>query len=221
MSLGIIRVLGIILFIYLVWRNLRVSYEENNIVTYSWVSLLGFFIGGRVVYGLVNFGVWNDSWLSWFSVWDKPGMDYVGGFFALMLVSFIFSKINSWKFIPFCEDILSSFLYLLTFLMADEFIRARFDLRVGVYLLFLIFTIFFMKLIKKKYRSFVWYRSGKKGFIFLMTGFLSFLILGLLGFYFRINLIYSILYWVVSLISLTGLCILGEVFNFLMVNKRK
>ncbi len=221
MSLGIIRVLGIILFVYLTWRNLRGSYEEGKVVTYSWVALLSFFIGGRITYGLVNFGVWNDSWLSWFSVWDKQGMDYVGGFFALMLVNFIFSKVNGWKFIPFCEDSLSSSLWFLVILMADEFIRTKFDLRVGVYLLFLVLIMLFMNLVKKKYRSFVWYRSGKKGFAFLVTGFLSFLILGFLGFYFKNNLVYSILYWVVGLISLVGLCILGEVFNFLMVNKRR
>lgn len=221
MSLGIIKILGIILFVYLTWRNLKDSYEEDKIVTYSWVALLGFFIGGRITFGLINFGVWNDSWLSWFSVWDKPGMNYVGGFFALMLVNFVVSKINSWKFIPFCEDGLSNSLWFLTFLIADEFIRTKFDLRVGVYLLFLILMVFFVSLVKKKYRSFVWYRSGKKGFAFLATGFFAFLILGFLGLYFNIGLIYPILYWIVGLTSLIGLFILGEVFNFLVVNKRR
>jgi hypothetical protein len=213
MSLGIIRILGIILFIYLTWRNLKDSYEEDKIVTYSWVALLGFFIGGRITFGLVNFGIWNDSWLSWFSIWNKPGMDYVGGFFALMLVNFIVSKINSWKFIPFCEDGLSNSLWFLMFLIADELIRTKFDLRVGIYLLFLILMMVFVNLVKKKYRSFVWYKSGKKGFTFLATGFLAFLILGFLTMYFRINLAYSILYWIISLISLVELCILGEVYE--------
>ena len=221
MNLGILRIIGIILFAYLTWRNLRYNYEEDKIVTYSWISLLSFFIGGRITYGLVNFGVWNDSWLSWFSVWDKPGMDYIGGFFALILVNFIFSRINNWKFIPFCEDALFNSLLFLSFLISDEFVRSRFDLKVGIYLLFLILMMVFVSLTKKKYRSLVWYKSGKKGFAFLATGFLAFLILGFLGFYFKVNLIYSILYWIISLISLTGLCILGEVFNFLVVNKRK
>jgi hypothetical protein len=221
MSLGIIRVVGIILFVYLIWRNLRGSYEEDKVVTYSWLALLGFFIGGRITYGLVNFGVWNDSWLSWFSIWNKPGMDYIGGFLAMIIISFIFSKINSWKFIPFCEDILSGFLWFLMFLMVDELVRTRFDLMIGAYLLFLILVTLFLDFAKKKYRSFVWYKSGKKGFAFLTTGFLSFLILGFLGLYFRIKLAYSILYWIISLISLVELCILGEVFNFLTINKRR
>ena len=95
MSLGIVRVLGIILFAYLTWRSLRENYEEDKIVTYSWVALLSFFVGGRIVYGLVNFGVWNDSWMSWLSVWDKPGMSYVGGALVLLLINFIFSKHNT------------------------------------------------------------------------------------------------------------------------------
>jgi hypothetical protein len=221
MNLGILRILGIILFAYLTWRNLKDSYEEDKVVTYSWVALLGFFIGGRITYGLVNFGVWNDSWLSWFSVWNKPGMDYIGGFLSLMLVNFIFSKINSWKFISFCEDGLTSSLWLFLFLIGDEFVRTKFDLKIGIYLLFLVLMMFLVNLFKKKYRAIVWYKSGKKGFAFWATMFLSFLILGFLGVYFKVNLAYSILYWVISLISLVGLCILGEVFNFLVINKRR
>ncbi len=221
MNLGIVRVLGIILFVYLTWRNLKDSYDEDKIVNYSWIALLVFFVAGRVTYGLVNFGVWNDSWMNWFSVWDKPGMNYIGGFLGLMLVNFIFSRVNSWKFIPFCEDGLINTLIFLTFLMIDEFMRATFDLRVGVYSLLLILMLFAAKLAKKKYRSLVWYKSGKKGFAFLMTSFLVFLALGSLEMVFKNNIIYSITYWILSLISLVGLCILGEVFNFLMVNKRK
>ena len=221
MSLGIIRILGIVLFAYLTWRNLRENYEEDKIVTYSWLALLGFLIGGRITYGLVNFGVWNDSWASWFSIWNKPGMDYVGGFLTLILTSTIFSKVNNWKIIPFCEDGLINDLILLSFLIADEFVRTKFNLMIGAYLLFLILMVFLVKAIKKKYRSFIWYKSGKKGFTFLATMFLSFLILGFLRMFFQTNIIYSILYWIISLISLTGLCILGEVFNFLIFNKRK
>ena len=221
MNLGILRIIGIILFAYLTWRNLRYSYEEDKVVTYSWVVLLTFFVGGRIAYGLVNFGIWNDSWLNWFSVWNKPGMDYVGGFLALILANFIFSRMNGWKFIPFCEDTLTNSLFLLVFLMGDEFLRTKFDLRVGFYLLFLVLMMFLMAFFKKKYRSWVWYKSGKKGFAFLATAFISFLILGFLGLYFKVALFYSILYWVISLISLVGLCILGEVFNFLIINKRR
>jgi hypothetical protein len=213
MSLGIVRVLGIILFAYLTWRNLRENYEEDKIVTYSWVALLSFFVGGRIIYGLVNFGVWNDSWMSWFSVWNKPGMDYTGGFLALFIASIVFAKMNSWKIIPFCEDGLINELVLLIFLTIDELIRTKFDLKIGVYLLFLILMTFFVNFIKGKYRSLVWYKSGKKGFTFLSTMFLSFLILGFLGLFFQLNIIYSILYWVISLISLVELCILGDVYE--------
>lgn len=221
MNLGIIRVIGVLLFVYLMWRNLRENYEEDKIVTYSWIALLGFFVGGRITYGLVNFGVWNDSLVSWFAVWDKPGINYIGAVLGLMLVNFLFAKANNWKIIPFCEDGLVNSLLLLVFLIVDEFVRSRFDLKAGVYVLFLILMIFVAGLAKKKYRSLVWYKSGKKGFAFLSTSFLSFLLLGLLGLYFQISLVFSILFWLASLISLVGLCILGEVFDFLMVNKRK
>ena len=221
MNLGILRIIGIILFAYLTWRNLRDSYEEDKIVSFSWMGLLGFLVGGRITFGLVNFGVWNDSWTSWFSVWDKPGMDYIGGFLSLLFISFVLAKLNSWKFIPFAEDLLINILLLLGFLIGDEFLRTKFDLKIGAYLLFLILMILLAKWFKKKYRSFVWYKSGKKGFAFLMTGFVTFLMLGFLALLFKISLIYSIFYWVLALISLVGLLFLGEVFNFLAINKRK
>ena len=221
MSLGIIRVLAIILFVYLTWRNLRENYKEDEVVNYSWVALLGFLVGGRITYGLVNFGVWNDSWLSWFSVWNKPGMDYVGGFLSLMLVNFVFSKVNNWKFIPFCEDTLVNSLWLIMVLMVDELVRSKFDIKVVAYLLLLGVLVFSAVWAKKKYRSLVWYKSGKKGFAFLMTGFLAFLGLGLFGWFFKIALAYSILYWLIGLIYLVGLFILGEVFNFIAINKRR
>jgi hypothetical protein len=211
MNLGILRILGIFLFVYLTWRNLKEDYEEDKLVTYSWVALLGFLVVGRVTYGLVNFGVWN-HWIDWFSVWNKPGMDYVSGFLAIILVNFLFSKLNNWKFWPFCEDSLNGILIFLGFLLGDEFLRTKFDLQVGVYLLLIVLMIFFLKLAGNKYRALVWYKSGKKGFAFLATVFLGFLALGLITFYFKVNLIYSIIYWVVSLLSIVRLCILGEVF---------
>ena len=219
MSLGIIRVLGIVLFAYLTWRNLRDNYQEDKLITYAWLALLGFLVGARVTYGLVNFGVWNDSWISWFSVWDKPGMSYVGGFLSLLLVNLWFCRANSWKFIPFCEDGLVNTLWLLILLILDEFVRTRFGLETGFYLLFLILMLAITIWGKKKYRSLVWYKSGKKGFAFLMTGFLAFLVLGLMGLYFKQNLSFSIVYWILSLTSLVYLFILGEVFNILNINK--
>lgn len=221
MNLGILRIIGIILFVYLTWRNLRDNYEENKVVVYSWVALLGFFVIGRATYGLINFGIWNDNWTSWFSVWNKPGMSYVGGFVGLILVNFVFSRLNSWKFIPFCEDNLVNSLIFSFLIMFDEFIRTNFDLRVGLYLFILLLMIFYAKLMKNKYRSLVWYRSGKKGFAFLSTISLSFLLLGFLEILFHTNIAFSVIYWIISLISLAGLCILGEVFNFLTINKRR
>lgn len=219
--MGIIRFFAILLFAYLTWRDLRDNYEENSVVSYCWMALLLFFISGRITYGLVNYGIWNDNWSSWFSIWQKPGISYVGAFGGLLLANFIFSKIKNWKFVPFCEDNLKNALLLLFFLLLDELVRSNFDLKVGSYLIFLVLTLIYMNIAKIKYRSLVWYKSGKKGFAFLSTLFLSFLILGFIEIAFHSNIFFSIIYWIISLISLTGLCILGEVFNFLSINKRR
>ncbi|MDD4937737.1 MAG: hypothetical protein PHX34_01840 [Candidatus Shapirobacteria bacterium] len=220
MSLGIIRILGIILFLYLTWRNLRGNYLEGKLITFSWLSLLGFFVFGRVGFGLLNWGVWR-NWQDWLLVWQKPGMDYLMATLGFILVSFWFGKVNQWKFFAFLEDNLRNFLVFLSILMVDELVRSRFDIKVMAYLVIFLIAYLVSWWLFKNYRSFVWYRSGKKGFVFLFTTFLINLLVALVLFWKQDKLILIILSLLVSLISLTGLFILGEVFQPLMFNKRR
>jgi len=221
MMLAILRVVAILVFAYLTWRNLKDNYQEETLVTYSWLALIIFFIVARVGYGLINFGVWNDSWINWFTVWNKPGMDYTSGFLGLMLFSFWFSKLNNLKVWPFAEDVIVNVLIFLSVLMADEVIKSKFNLKVGILLLFLILMAFFAKFIKGKYRSLVWYKSGKKGFGFFTTCALGFLLLSILGILFKFDLWVIIIHAILSLISFFGILILGEIISPLSINKRK
>lgn len=211
MSLGILRILGILVFLYLIWRNLKDNYDSQKIISYSWLSLLGFFIVGRIFFGLINWGVWNTNLLDWVSVWNKPGMSYIGGFLGLGLISWIYCRTQQWKFLAFMEDVMKPVLILLWFLIADEWLRAKFDLKVLIYLLILIVVYFISVWVSKRYRSFVWYKSGKKGFVLLFVNFLFFLMLAIDLIVFKENLINVILASIISLISVLGLFILGKV----------
>ena len=61
-------VVGMILFLYLTWRNLREDYKEGVLVSFSWLALLAMVLGGRLLYGLLNWGVWNDNWMDWINM---------------------------------------------------------------------------------------------------------------------------------------------------------
>ena len=106
-------------------------------------------------------------------------------------------------------------------LMIDEVVRTKFSIQVLAYMMVFMVAYIVSLRLSKKYRSFVWYRSGKKGFVFLVTSSLIFLMTTGILFWFRDKLFLVILSGLISLISLVGLFILGEVFQSLSVNKRR
>jgi len=217
MVLGIFKFIGAVLFLYLTWRNLRENYQEEKLISYSWLALLAFMVGGRVVFGLVNWGVWNDNLTDWLSVWQKPGFNYGGGIGAMLLVTGWYCKAYDWKLWSFLEDMTPTIYLLGVFLMAEEWVRSGFGIGAGVYMLAAVLGWTIVRLVLKKYRSFSWYKSGKKGFGFFFTNMVVCLILALVGEIILKDLLIAVIFLILGLISMTGLFILGEVFNSLLV----
>ena len=76
--------------------------------------------------------------------------------------------------------------------------------------------------IVKKYRSMVWYKSGKKGFVFFFVNGIVWLLISGVSYYFQEPWWILAISGALSLISWCGLFILGEVFtNLSVVNKRR
>ena len=173
--------------------------------------MLGFLVFGRLAYGLINWGVWNDDLVDWISVGTKPGMSYIGGYLGLLLVSWWFVKKEQWKFFNFVEDWIRPFLVMVGIFMVDELVRSKFSWEPILFLVLIILVFPLFIFVTKRYRSFVWYRSGKKGFALLSLNFLFFLGLIPVLILFKDNLVNIILSVIISLISLIGLFILGEV----------
>jgi hypothetical protein len=211
MTLGILRILGIIVFVYLIWRDLKDDYNEQKIIGYSWLALIGFLVLGRIFFGLIHWGVWNINVIDWLTVWNKPGMSYIGGYLGLALVTWIYGKKQQWKILAFMEGVLKPVLVLMGFLIIDEWLRSKMDWRILIYLLIIVVAYIVSIWVGKRYRSFVWYKSGKKGFVFLFINFLTFLLLVIDLIIFKENIINIILASIISLISICGLFILGEI----------
>lgn len=211
MNLAIIRILGLVLFLYLSWRNLKDSYPDQKVITFSWFSLLLFLVFGRLIYGLIHWGIWNNDLSDWISIFNKPGNSYIGGYLGLVLSVWLFGRKQQWKFMSFMEDTLRPFIVMSGFFMLDEFFRSKFALEPLVYFGLLALIFVFSGWIAKRYRSFVWYKSGKKGFVLLASNFLFFLTLVPVLILFKESVINIVLASVISLISLIGLFILGEI----------
>ncbi|MDP4009443.1 MAG: hypothetical protein Q8P53_00460 [Candidatus Shapirobacteria bacterium] len=221
MILGIFRILGIILFLYLTWRNLREDYREEDLISYSWLSMLAFFLGGRLIFGLMNWGIWNENYYDWINFWQKPGISFTGGYVVFLIISYLVANQRGWKLLTLAEDIINSFMVFISLIFLEEVFKSNFDLKSVSLFLALIFGWFLTSRVKKKYRSFVWYKSGKKGFAYFFANFIIMFLLGLILFWFKEDMVYPILYLSGSLIFLIGLFILGEVFEPLQILGRK
>jgi len=210
MSLGIFRIIGLIVFMYLLWRMLRGEYEDQKIINYTWVALLGFLVGGRIVYGLINWGVWNDSWTDWLSVWSKPGTNYLGSFIGLVLASWLMAVYNQWRFLSLMDDIIKPSLIYFSLVMVDEAVRTNFYIKPLLLWGILILDIFFVGWLRKRYRSFMWYKSGKKGFVLLFNNIWLFFAIAITLVIIKDSLVSIVLASVISLISVIGLYILQK-----------
>ena len=210
MSFGIFRTIGLIIFMYLLWRDLRDNYGDEKIINYAWIALAGFLVGGRITYGLVNWGVWNDSFFSWISVWSKPGTNYLGSYIGLVIVSWLVASKKQWKFLPLLDDIVRPTLVFSCLLMVDEWVRSNFSIKTLVYLVLLVLDVLLVNWLKKRYRSFTWYKSGKKGFVLLFNNLFFFLAVFVVLILFKDNWISMVLALIISLISGVGLYILKK-----------
>jgi len=190
MYLTIIKVIGTAVYMYLVWRKLRQDYKSREVVGYLWLVMIGFFLGGRLVFGVLNWRLWQ-NWWDWLLFWKNPGINYLGAYGGWLWVTYWMAKNFDWKIYPLLEDLTKTTLLLFIFYV---FGKPNFLVMLsGTYLL----TVW----LEKKYRSFGWYKSGKKGFAWLAAN----LFLGV----FLAIITGQWLYLIISLLSLVGLVILG------------
>ena len=189
--LGILTIIG---YLYLSWRILRDNYREEDIVAFSWVALLLFFIGGRLVYGFVHWSEWVGRGIVWLEFWKINEINIWGGALFWLAFALLISKDKNWKVWAFLENLLFSLCFLLTMsgiITQNWFLVGSLGGAMGSSLA-----------LKNKYRSLLWYKSGKKGFLFFWY-FLNFwLILAIL----------TRQWWllVLSLLFGVGLYILGD-----------
>ena len=189
--LGTVTIVG---YLYLSWRTLRENYQEEDIIAFSWVALLFFLVGGRLTYGFWHWGDWMGRWITWLEFWKINQLNIWGGGALWLSFALLISKDKGWKVWAFLENSLISFWFLLT--MFGVIIR---DWKLVVALAGALGLSF---VLKKRYRSITWYKSGKKGFLFFWFFFCFWLIFAII----------SKIWWLLglSLLFASGLFILGN-----------
>ena len=189
----ILGILGVVGYLYLSWRTLRESYQEEDVVAFSWVALLLFLVGGRLSFGLLHWGIWNDNPGAWLEFWKMGEMSLIGAGVLWAAFALLIIRDKEWKIWPFFEDVLPSFWFLL---MIFGLISANW-----MFILALVGAMILTLPMKKKYRSLQWFKSGRKGFLFFWFSIWFWLIFGII----------TKLWWLsgISLLFVGGLFMLG------------
>lgn len=210
--MNILGIIGSCIYLYLIWRNLRDDYKNEDLVSYSWLSLLAFLVGGRLMFGIVNWGVWNENWLNWLSFWNKPGFNYVGAIIGWILLTVGYCRNFGWKMWSLFEDVIGIMYIYLALMMLAEAVANRFSLFWITLMMVWLIALALKRMVITRYRSFAWYASGKKGFAFFFANvFLGILLVAWFYLVARAGIILSVLPLSISLFSVAGLLVLGEI----------
>jgi hypothetical protein len=193
----IVGILGSVIYLYLMWRGLRDGYREEDAAAFGWVSLLAYLIGSRLAYGFINWGVWAGNPTGWLEFWKMGESNIIGGYLLWIFIGWLVATDRGWKFFAFAEDNLGFLLWLNGIFLG---VAGKWW-EVLMLLVVALITWWF----KGRYRSFVWYKSGRKGFLFLAANIMVFI---------GLCLIYRNIYYLIpALICGVGLGILGSERN--------
>lgn len=190
----ILGVFGVLLYLYFTWRTLRENYREEDLIAFSWVALFIYLFVGRIVYGLWHWGIWVETPGSWFEFWKISEIDMIGAYGGWLLFAVLIAKDKGWRLWSFLEDSIWGLWWLI--------LTTSVELRGWGVAIALAVAIILTVIVKGKYRSFTWYKNGKKGFLYFWFLMIFFLVLGpILG-----------KYWlsIFSLIFGAGLFMLGD-----------
>lgn len=198
----------VFLYLFLVWIFLAKDYGQQETVGLSVGTILAFLVGGRLTYIFLNFDKFGFDIGSWFIPGSLEEINYLAGIasmFVYVLTACHNSRLSTWYFLERFVFPVSIVAFLINFSLFIGSTRTIFLGRTVVFLVIIVSA----KLLSG-YRSFVWYGSGKAGFLFFIAVAEYFLLSIILAF-----LLADFSYWqlvvnvVILLVSLVGVYLLS------------
>jgi len=159
---GVFSALAFLLGSFLLWRNLRGDFEEEEILSFSiFLPLLTIF-GARLIFLLTNPAFLVNP-KAWFLLRVFPGFSFFGAVSSGIFASFFWAKKKSWDFWVLADNLIIVFFLTLFLLSLEMFISGGeiFFLALTLFSFFCLLLSFFFN---RNYRKFIWYKSGKPGF---------------------------------------------------------
>jgi len=196
-----------VVFLYNSWKGLHEDCGSQNTIGFSWMLILVMILVGRM-FG----GGWKSGgpWWQILAVWNYMKIQYLAGLIAGVITTLLIANQKKWKTWLILEDLTPGFLLFLGVMYIGDILKEM-SLYNLVKLGIIVFVYWWARWLLGKYRSFVWYRSGKKGFIFFAVSMVVLLLLAANAFFLQNGTYLPFLYLGMGLLSLIGLYILGRV----------
>lgn len=203
----ILLIIATVVFLYNSWKGLHEDCGSQNTIGFSWVLVLVIILVARM-FG----GGWKSDgpWWQILAIWKYLKMNYFVGLIAGVLTTIMIANQKKWKAWLILEDLTPGFLLFLLIMYLNNII-GKFDLAELIKFGIVFFAYFWQKHLVKRYRSFVWYKSGKKGFVFFAVSTVVLFLMALNAFFLQNGTFQAFSYLGGSLLSLSGLYILGKV----------
>jgi len=201
----LVLLIAVVVFVYTVWKELHDDLGSQKVIGFGWLLVVTLILTGRA-FG----GAWSVL-LPWsvLMVWRQMSMNYLVALIIGIIMCALVARKENWKLWAVLEDITTGFLvFQMILYMADMIWSFSYGLLVKT-MIVLLAAIWSLKL-KKKYRSIVWYKSGKKGFVFFAVSTVVLLLMAVSAFCLKNGTYVPYLYLGASLISGLGLYMLGK-----------
>lgn len=203
----IFLIIAVVVFLYNSWKGLHEDCGSQNVIGFSWLLITVVILTSRI-FG----GGWKSDgpWWQILAVWRYLKMNYLAGLIGGVLTTIMVAGQKKWKTWLILEDLTPGFLLFLIIMYLGN-ISDNMGISGLIKLGIVFLAYFWQRWLTKKYRSFVWYKSGKKGFVFFAVSAVVLLLMAVNAFFLQNGGYQAFLYLGVGLLSVMGLYILGKV----------
>lgn len=191
-SFGLLLGVGFLVGSFVLWRRLRSEYDEEDLLTLSLFLALSGLLGGRLIAIVADMGRFGVDPVRWLSLVKVPGLSLYGGVIGMILGTWIYVRRANWRFWEVLDAVVEAGIWLMMISSVGVFLSGsavgrESKLPWGVevlgmagkrhpvavyYLLFGVLLIIVLGILRKFYRRFSWYPSGRVGFVGLSGLFL-------------------------------------------------
>lgn len=191
-SFGFFMAIGFLLGSFVVWRRLRDDYDEEKLVSLTLAVGMSALVGARMAAILVNWEKFSGGLVRWLSLVDYPGLSFYGGVAGFFVGAWLFALRARWKLWEVWDGLVEGGLWFTVLASLGGFLSGTgvgktTNLAWGIsfpgiggarhpvmlYLAILAaFLLLILEWVKRNYRKFAWYKSGRRGFVGLF-GFLG------------------------------------------------